>query len=145
MILGNDLTGLGFIPGDYEPNIGRYANLATSPAFNLFYYNDVQVNFLRWLNVANNDTASIEMSLDGGSNWSEVWSNDNNVFTDGAWQSFNQSLSGAQRQSQVQVRFNLGPTTPTDNLSGWNIENFAITGNYIEYDVGIDALFSPGT
>ena len=80
MILGNDLTGLGAIPGDYEPNVSKYGNLATSPAFDLFYYNDVKLNFLRWLNVANNDTASIEMSMDGGSSWREIWSNNNNVY-----------------------------------------------------------------
>lgn len=145
MILGNDLTGLGTNLGDYEASVSKYANLATSPAFDLFYYNDVNLNFLRWLNVANNDTASIEMSLDGGSSWEEIWANENNVFTDGEWKYTSLDLSGANRQSQVQIRYNLGPTTPTDHLSGWNIENFAITGNYVEYDVGPVALLAPVT
>ncbi len=145
MILGNDLTGLGSNLGDYEASVNKYDNLASSPSFNLFYYNDVKVNFLRWLNVANNDTASIELSLDGGSSWEEVWSNNNNVFTDGEWKNNSMSLPGASRQADVRMRFNLGPTTPTDHLSGWNIENFAITGNYVEYDVGPTALLSPGS
>ncbi len=145
MVLGNDLTGLGSNMGDYEASINKYTNLAETPVSNLFYYNEIQMNFLRWLNVANNDTASIEMSLDNGNSWSEVWSNDNNVFTDGEWKPFSLNLSGASRNSQVQVRFNLGPTTATDHLSGWNIENFSITGNYVEYDVGPVALLSPVT
>ena len=145
MVLGNDLTGLGAIPGDYEPSVSKYDNLATSPAFNLLYYNDVRLKFLRWLNVANNDTASIEMSQDGGSSWNEIWSNNNNVYADGEWKSATLDLPGAHRQSQVQIRFNLGPTTLTDHLSGWNIENLAITGNYVEYDVGPVALLSPVT
>ncbi len=145
MILGNDLTGLGATLGEYEASVSKYSNLATSPEFDLFYYNDVKINFLRWLNVANNDTASIEMSVDGGSSWNEVWSNNNNVYTDGEWKPFTLGTPGAYRQSQVQFRYNLGPTTPTDNLSGWNIENFSVTGNYVEYDVGPVALLSPAT
>jgi hypothetical protein len=145
MVLGNDLTGLGTNIGDYEASVSKYANLATSPAFDLFYYNNVKLNFLRWLNVANNDTASIEMSLDGGSSWNEIWANNNNVFTDGTWKYVSLDLSSANRKSQVQIRYNLGPTTPTDHLSGWNIENFAITGNYVAYDVGPVALLAPVT
>ena len=145
MILGNDLTGLGSNPGDYEANVSRYGNLAISPEFNLFYYNQVKLNFLRWLNVANNDTASIEMSVDGGSEWTEIWSNDNNVFADGQWKLTTLDIPGARGNSQVSLRFNLGPTTSTDNLSGWNIENFAITGNYMDYDVSPVALLAPMT
>lgn len=143
MVIGNDLTGLGAIHGDYEPNISKYGNLATSPVFDLFYYNNVKLNFLRWLNVANNDTASIEMSMDDGSSWQEIWSNNNNVYADGVWKNTTLDLPAANRQAQVQIRYNLGPTTLTDHLSGWNIENLAITGNYVEYDVGPVALLSP--
>jgi len=145
MILGNDLTGLGSSPGDYEANVSRYGNLATSPEFNLYYYNQVKLNFLRWLNVANNDTASIEMSVDGGSEWTEIWSNDNNVYADGQWKLTTLDIPEAHGNSQVSLRFNLGPTTSTDNLSGWNIENFAITGNYMDYDVSPVALLGPMT
>lgn len=145
MVLGNDLTGLGAIPGDYEPNVGKYDNLATSPVFDLFYYNDARLNFQRWLNVANNDTVSIEMSTDGGTSWSEIWSNDNNVFSDGSWTFSTLSLPVGERQDTVQLRFNLGPTTLTDHFSGWNLDNLSVTGNYIDYDVGPVALLSPGT
>ncbi len=144
MILGNDLSGLGSNPGDYEASVSKYENLATSPLVNMFYYNDIKMNFLRWLNVANNDTASIDMSLDGGTTWKEIWSNDNNVYSDGTWKDFTLSMPGMNRQAQAQVRFNLGPTTSTDHLSGWNIENFALTGNYVEYDVSPLLLLSPG-
>jgi len=145
MVLGNDLTGLGAIPGDYEPNVGKYDNLATSPVFDLFYYNDARLNFQRWLNVANNDTVSIEMSSDGGTTWSEIWSNDNNVFSDGSWTFSTLSLPVGERHDEVQLRFNLGPTTLTDHFSGWNLDNLSVTGNYIDYDVGPVALLSPGT
>lgn len=142
-VIGNDLSGLGFLDGDYEPNVEKYQNLATSPESDLTYYNDVRLDMLRWLNVANNDTASIEMSLDGGSTWSEVWSNDNNVFTDNSWKAFGFPLPLANRNDSVKFRVNLGPTTLTDHFSGWNIDNFALTGNYVEYDVGPTGLLAP--
>jgi len=144
MIIGNDLTGLGFIQGDYEPNVARYFNLATSPSSDLFYYNDVELSFLRWLNVENSDTASIELSIDNGSSWSEIWSNNNNVFTDNEWKFFNLNLPSAHRVSNVRLRINLGPTNTNNHFSGWNIENIAITGNYVEYDVGPVTLIAPG-
>jgi hypothetical protein len=144
MIIGNDLTGLGGLAGDYEPNVGRYVNLATSPVFDLFYFNDVKLSFLRWLNVENSDTASIELSTDNGSSWTEVWSNNNNVFTDNDWKFFNLILPDAQRTSNIKLRINLGPTNQNNHFSGWNIENLAITGNYVEYDVGPVGLLAPG-
>ncbi|KPL12969.1 MAG: hypothetical protein AMS26_15765, partial [Bacteroides sp. SM23_62] len=64
-------------------------------------------------------------------------------FTDGEWVSFSLPLAAANRQARVNIRFNLGPTTLTDHLSGWNIENFAITGNYVGYDVGPVELVAP--
>jgi len=144
MILGNDLTGLGTYDGDYEANQLRYENLATSQAFNLYYYNNVKLNFLRWLNVENEDTASIELSLDDGSSWKEAWSNRNEVITENTWNLFSMDLSQANRTSDVKIRINLGPTTSNNHFSGWNIDNFSITGNYVEYDVGPTTLISPG-
>ncbi len=144
-ILGNDLSGLGLIPGDYEPNVMRYANLATSPMSDLTYYNDVRMDMLRWLNIANNDTTNIELSTDGGTTWKEVWANNNNVYTDGTWRTFGFRLPAADRADSVMLRVNLGPTTETDHFSGWNIDNWAITGNYVEYDVGPAGMINPGT
>ncbi|MFC2111732.1 T9SS type A sorting domain-containing protein [Bacteroidota bacterium] len=145
MILGNDLTGLGGILGDYEPLQDRYDNLAVSPIIDLYYYNDVKLSFLRWLNIENSDTASIELSTDNGSSWTEIWSNSNTVFTDNTWTSFSLDMPASHRKAQSMIRINLGPTTKFDNFSGWNIENLAVTGNYIEYDVGPATLLSPVT
>ncbi len=143
MIIGNDLTGLGFLAGDYEPNVAKYVNLAVTPSFDLFYYNNVKLNFLRWLNVENQDTASIELSLNNGSTWNEIWTNDNNLITDNQWTFFSLNIPAAYRKSDVKMRINLGPTTLNNHFSGWNIENFSVTGNYVEYDVGPTLLSSP--
>ena len=144
MIIGDDLTGLGYIPGDYEPNVPRYENLAVSPSFDLFYYNDVRLSFLRWLNVENSDTASIEISTDNGASWKEIWSNDNNVFTDNDWKFFSLTMPLAYRKPDMKLRFNLGPTNMNNHFSGWNIEDFAVSANFVDYDVAPVTLLSPG-
>jgi hypothetical protein len=145
MIIGDDLTGLGYLAGDYEPNVPRYENMAVSPSFDITYFNDIRLSFLRWLNVENSDTASIEISTDNGASWDEIWSNDNNVFTDNDWKFFSLNMPSANRKPDVKLRFNLGPTNMNNNFSGWNIENFAVTGNYVEYDVAPVSLLSPGS
>jgi hypothetical protein len=145
MIIGDDLTGLGYLAGDYEPNVPRYENLAVSPLFDAFYFNDVRLSFLRWLNVENSDTASIEISTDNGVSWNEIWSNNNNVFTDNDWKFFSLTMPLAYRKPNVKLRFNLGPTNMNNHFSGWNIEDFAITANYVDYDVGPITMLSPGS
>jgi len=144
MIIGNDITGLGFLAGDYEPLVDKYVNLAISPPFDLLYYNDVKLNFHRWLNVENQDTASIDLSLDGGTNWNEIWTNDNNLITDNQWTYFSLDVPSAHRESTVKIRINLGPTTLNNHFSGWNIDNLSITGNYVDYDVAPTLFSSPG-
>ena len=144
MIMGNDLTGLGFLAGDYEPLVAKYVNVSVSPSFDLLYYNNVKLDFLRWLNVENQDTASIDLSVDNGSTWNEIWTNDDNLITDNKWTYFSLNVPTAHRESNVKIRFNLGPTTLNNHFSGWNIENLSITGNYIEYDVAPTLFSSPG-
>lgn len=144
MIIGNDLTGLGFLAGDYEPLVDKYVNIAVSPPIDLLYYNDVKLNFLRWLNVENQDTASIDMSVDGGSTWNEIWTNENNLVTDNQWTYFSLNVPSAHRESSVKIRVNLGPTTLNNHFSGWNIDDFSITGNYVDYDVAPTLFSSPG-
>ncbi len=143
MVIGTDLSGLGAIPGDYEPNVSKYVNLATSPSLDLYYYNDLKLNFLRWLNSENSDTASIEISNDGGTEWDEIWNNKNNTIIESKWSLFSLAIPDASRQSDVRFRINLGPTTTNNHFSGWNIDNFSITGNYLEQDIGITALLAP--
>ncbi len=48
------------------------------------------------------------------------------------------------RKPDVKLRFNLGPTNMNNHFSGWNIEDFAITANYVDYDVAPVTLLSPG-
>ncbi len=141
--LGTDLTGLGAVPGDYENDVST-PYWAQSPASNCFYYNNLKLIYKRQLNIESFDYASIEMSPDSGQTWVYVWNNMGSI-SESAWENNVIDLSSfnLNRKSGIITRFTLGPTDISDTRSGWNIDNFAIAGNYIETDVGISKIISP--
>lgn len=145
-VLGTDITGLGDFLGNYEPNLAEKEWVAESPVFDCTYFTDVNLSFQRWLNVfyaGYEDKVSIDVSVDGGESWEEVWRND--IFSTSAmsWSEQNVLLPQADRQSQVQIRFTLGPTTGNNNASGWHVDNLMITGNFITRDVGVTGFLYP--
>ena len=144
-ILGTDLTGLGDFPYMYEPSLYDSVDFyyATSPPLDLFYYKDVMLRFRRWLNVHVFDGAFIEISNDGGDSWENVWSNNSSI-TDNVWEPVSYNISVlADRREEVMIRFGLGPTMDYNNFTGWNIDNFIITGEYITRDVGVTEWVGP--
>ena len=142
--IGTDFTGLGAFPGDYELNLSDKAYVAISEPFDFTYYNDISVRYMRWLNIGNDDYASIDVSSDGGKTWNEAWSNGNSLILDGNWTLHEVDISAfAARKSHVLIRFSLGPTNDYWQFSGWNIDDFSITGKFVSKDVGIAGLISP--
>jgi hypothetical protein len=142
-ILGTDLTGLDVNLGDYEPNLGMYAYQAVSPSLNCFYFKDIQLQFIRWLNVDNSDLALIEVSNDNGSNWITTWYNES-FYRDKEWNLQNIDIASyTNRMQHVKIRFTMGPTNNAWQFSGWNIDNFVVTGDYITNDVGVVSWQTP--
>lgn len=141
-VLGTDITGQGMYPGNYEPNLAEKAYRATSPELDMLYYTNVSLNFQRWLNVEFEDKVFIEVSTDGGTTWEQVWFN-NKFEISANWSHQSYSLPSAARKRNVKVRFSLGPTDPSSNYSGWNIDDVYITGNYLTHDVGVVAWIGP--
>lgn len=142
-VLGTDLTGLGTFEGAYELNLAENTDIAkTDTIINAKYYKNIKLGFYRWLNANSDDNVSIEISLDNGGSWTNIWKND--VFyleTKYAYKSI--SLGNiADRQSNLAFRYVVGPTG-SYSYSGWNIDNFAITGTFIEDDAGFLSLISP--
>jgi hypothetical protein len=142
-IIGTDLTGLGDYPGDYEKNLATDEYSAISDTFDFTYYNDLSLRYMRYLNIGINDEASIDISSDGGKSWKEAWSNTNMILDDG-WKLHEIDITAlAARKKNVQVRYSIGTTNDYWQLSGWNIDNFSVTGNYVSKDVGISRVVSP--
>ncbi|MFO7369393.1 MAG: T9SS type A sorting domain-containing protein [Bacteroidales bacterium] len=142
-IIGTDLSGLGEYPGDYEKNLGFADYSAISDTFDLTYYNDLTIRYMRHLNVGVNDEASIDVSSDGGNTWRTAWYVPSMILDD-RWKLHEIDISQlASRKKEVIIRYSLGTTNDYWQLSGWNIDNFQLTGRFVSKDVGVSSLVTP--
>ncbi len=142
-VIGTDLGGLGDYAGDYEKNLTEAAYTAVSDTLDFTYYNDLSLRYMRYLNIGVNDEAFIDISTDGGLTWQKVWSNESMILDDN-WKLHEVSITKqASRHGKVLLRFALGTTNDYWQLSGWNIDDLFITGNYIYHDVGIATVAGP--
>lgn len=140
-VIGTDLTGLGLKQGDYENSTAMYD--ATSKFVNCKYFRDVKLNYNVWLNKESLDQAYLSMSVDSGKNWTTIKN-----YTDISsyyWNNTTVNLSGfgADRKEYLQFRIVMGPTDVSNTRSGWNIDNFAIVGDYLTKDIGMLEVLSP--
>ncbi len=149
MVFGTDLTGAEKInghknlqKGDYEKDI---INRATSETFDCYYYKDISLMFYRWLNVGSTDTASVDLSIDGGSSWSSIWKS-SSVINDREWTFQSISLKeSADRQREVKLRFSIGPANSSWTYSGWNLDDVALVGTYVYMDAALTDIITPNT
>ena len=128
-VLGSDLSG----NGDYGANLEDRELYAISPTLNCAAYVNVEFSFMRWLNVeqATYDHAYIDLSTDNGNTWIELWTN-NNTITDSDWSEMSFDISAyADANSTVKIRFSIGATDGSWFYSGWNIDNFEMTGDLV--------------
>jgi len=125
-VLGLDLT----VDGDYQGSLTDHQETAISPVIDCSNYEDVEIEFQRWLGVEqpNYDHAYLDISNDGGSSWTELWTNSAEV-DDGAWNEITFDVSAyADGQASVQFRFSMGATDGSWNYCGWNLDDFYVFG-----------------
>ena len=140
-VLGNDLSGLGSFPGDYEPNS---RSLAVSPLILGEYFKNIHLDFSRWLNVENADSACVEFKYAGSNKWESIWLN-NSTIVDTKWQQHSFDLSKKIIRRDFNLRFRLGTTNSFANYSGWNIDYLFVTGDYIKWDAAVTKILAPLT
>jgi hypothetical protein len=123
-VLGNDLSGQGVQPGNYENNT---TTTMTSPVVDASDAVDVELNLARWLNTETNDQTYFEISVDGGVNWTRLFDDPGGI-TEQSWQQLNWDISAiADRQPMVQFR--LGLTSDGVGVQGgWNIDALELVG-----------------
>lgn len=143
-ILGTDLT----VDGMYRFNINSgNAYYATTPSINLKYYNDVKLSFKQWIAFEGNDQGVIEVSNDDGETWQKIWDSKTDALTpDNYWVSYllrDEFNAIAAHHEQVKIRFGVIYSDGNFAYSGFNIDNFAVTGNYLTNDVGIVDVSAP--
>jgi len=115
------------LAGDYE-NLMPFRNLTTG-TINCSRLTGTQVTFRRWLGVESPsyDHATFLVSGDG-TTYSTVWRNTTEV-TDGDWVLVTYDLSEwADGNSQVRLRWTMGPTDNSRTYCGWNLDNVRIWG-----------------
>ena len=143
-ILGTDLT----IDGKYRFNINSAnAYYATTPVINLQYYTDVKLSFKKWIAFEGKDQGVIEVTNDNGVTWHKIWDSKVDGQTpDNDWVSYLNSgefNALTAHQPSVRVRFGIVYADNIFSYAGFNIDNFAITGNYLTNDVGLVDVTRP--
>ncbi|MBN1118199.1 MAG: T9SS type A sorting domain-containing protein [Bacteroidales bacterium] len=142
-VLGTDLSANGL----YLPNIPAGSSYhAQSPSFNLRYYDRAKVYMRTWNDFYFDDSTTISFSNDGGVTWEKVWYNvqDNPAFIP-EWVELlfdNEADNFLSRQENVMVRFSIDKTF-SNPRAGFNIDQFIISGNHLETDVGVTDILSP--
>ncbi len=122
-VLGNDLTGTGANPGNYEANVTSYA---TSPAMDCSGSVLTKLRLARWLNVTPQDTASVDVSGDG-TTWVPLFTKSDGQ-VEGAWTQLEYDVSSvADRKAGFRVRFGLVSDLNV-SWSGWNLDDLRLLG-----------------
>ncbi|NVO08918.1 MAG: T9SS type A sorting domain-containing protein [Bacteroidales bacterium] len=132
------------LSGNYPNGIHQSnAQTATTPSINGKYYQNINLRFKRWLNFDYFDKTSIQYSIDGGTSWIKLWEN-TSLLQDQSWKSIGFNISQqATRKQNIKFRFSIDSTDNTGDFGGWNIDNFAVTGDFIAKDLGISGVNSP--
>ncbi len=134
-VLGVDLSGYGNYPGDYENNLTEDEYKAISPSIDCSEFIDVNLSFMLWLGVEQPayDHAYIKVSNDNGNTWITIWENSQTI-SDNSWHEVSFDISEyADLHSNVKIAYSIGPTDGSWQYCGWNIDNFTISGNHIQY------------
>lgn len=118
-VIGNDLSGTGSYPGDYEPVT---VESAISPVFSAKGDRNLQLILRRKLGVTSADEASIYVHA---RNVDLVWTSSYQA-NDTEWNERRYSIgASADNQNAVQIEFRLESADP-DTSFGWNIDELIV-------------------
>lgn len=137
-VIGTDL-GLLSNTGDYGKGS---RDLATTPLISSKYFKNTALSFARWLNAENQDSAVVEYQLEGETKWNTLWDTQSTII-EGSWSIFNQSTKSIFDRKNFKIRFRLGRSNILEEYSGWNVDDFFLTGDSIKYDAAITDYLGP--
>ena len=141
-ILGTDLTFDGGYKKWVVAGSEYYAYL---PEQNLKYYINVGMHYYDWSAFTGSTIATIEYTVDGGASWKQLW-NSSGQSANSQWREYiDRSFNNyAKRQEQFQLRFGIKEST-ADVWPGFNIDNFALLGEWLHTDLAVSEILSPTT
>ena len=143
-VLGTDLTD----DGAYRLSIdSAHAYFATTPVINLKYFDNVKLSLWKWNYIEPQDNASIDVSTDGGSAWTRVWlSQASGQLPEFLWNNLylsNNINNLVKRKPNVRFRIAINYSDNNNAYAGWNIDNFAVTGEYLTNDIAVTRIILP--
>ncbi|MBQ9470727.1 MAG: T9SS type A sorting domain-containing protein [Bacteroidales bacterium] len=123
------------LAGGYTNNV---KHTAQSPQANAEYYRDIKLHYARMLNLNPIDNAWITVPEIGDT----LYSNVREEVHDPRWIRVMLPIERATRRDKVSVQMTLesAPSASSATPGGWNVDNFAITGNRIDRDAGVVSL-----
>ena len=115
---------LGYnLAGDYPVNMAE--SHLTTTAIDCSAMQGTILKFWRWLNVEQPayDHAYVRISTNGGSTWTQVWSNGSEI-TDAAWTQVSYDIGAlVDGRANVLIRWTMGTTDDSWQYSGWNLDD----------------------
>lgn len=126
---GSNVFGVN-LSGDYSLEDIGYFYLTAGP-FDFSVHQNVQLEYKRWLNTDFYPYADalVEVSTDGSA-WQAVWQTPRieEVFMEDAWADVAHDISAiADGQPEVYVRWGYAVAAEAFSMSGWNIDDIALT------------------
>ncbi len=131
-VLGDDLSGLGEHPGDYEPQTNERA---ISPNIDASGITSAQLKFRRWLNVGGGGIAYVEAKV--GNDWVSLWNSGSGGITESSWSLQTIDISQyADGNRSFQFAFRQkGGLNQNGNRAGWNVDRVIVKpGNLPDFD-----------
>jgi len=122
-VLGQDLSGLGSSPGNYEPNTNQRAS---SPVINASSLVGGRLLFRRWLNAVGGARSYVEVRKNG--TWNVVWSTPQIWgVADTAWSLQSIDISQyADGNSALQIGFRQTGGSASEARGGWNVDRLVV-------------------
>ena len=122
-VLGQDLSGLGAHPGDYENGT---TFRAISPVINATSLTGARLKFRRNLHVGGTASSTIEVRKNG--TWNTVWNSPSPFgVNDATWSLQTVDISAfADGNSQLQIAFKQTGGLVSSIRSGWNVDRFVV-------------------
>ncbi len=124
---GTHIVGYN-LSGNYQNNLPP--TYMTTTSFDCSDANETYLTFWRWLCVESStwDHASIEISNNSGSSWHTVWQHTGGTIQESSWSFQEYDISSwAAGNSDVRLRWVMGPSDSIIAYCGWNIDDVMVS------------------
>ena len=140
---GNNVLATN-LNGNYPPGISPSdPHTTVFGSVDATYYQNLNITYKRWLNIEYFDKATLDISNNGGVDWNRIYESNTDVL-DRHWRTMSHNINTlAKGRDNIMVKFALNSSNSYTEYGGWNIDNFAITGEFIHSDVGVTAMSEP--